>query len=82
MLYLSLLSQFIDPRHGSVLGQSLALGFVQIALSISVNAAVAMTAGSIAGFLASRPRWLAIQRWMMGTVLTGLAVRMAMEARR
>jgi threonine/homoserine/homoserine lactone efflux protein len=82
VLYLSLLPQFIDPRHGSVLGQSLALGFVQIALSISVNALVAMTAGSIAGFLARRPGWLVIQRWMMGTVLTGLAVRIAMEARR
>ena len=82
VLYLSLLPQFIDPQHGSVLGQSLALGFVQIALSISVNALVAMTTGSIAGFLARRPRWLAIQRWMMGTVLTGLAVRIAMEARR
>jgi threonine/homoserine/homoserine lactone efflux protein len=82
VLYLSLLPQFIDPQHGSVLGQSLALGFVQIALSMCVNAAVAMTAGSIAGFLAHRPTWLVIQRWVMGTVLTGLAVRMAVEARR
>ncbi|CAB3761497.1 LysE family translocator [Paraburkholderia solisilvae] len=82
VLYLSLLPQFIDPQRGSVLGQSLALGFVQIALSMSVNAAVALTAGSIAGLLARRPAWLVIQRWMMGTVLTGLAVRMAMEARR
>ncbi|MDR3101066.1 MAG: LysE family translocator [Paraburkholderia sp.] len=82
VLYLSLLPQFIDPRHGSVLGQSLALGFVQIVVSVSVNTFVATTAGSIAGFLARQPRWLAMQRWMMGTVLTGLAVRMAMEARR
>jgi threonine/homoserine/homoserine lactone efflux protein len=82
VLYLSLLPQFIDPQHGSVLGQSLSLGFVQIGVSITVNAFIAITAGSIAGFLARRPKWLAMQRWMMGTVLTGLAVRMAMEARR
>jgi threonine/homoserine/homoserine lactone efflux protein len=82
VLYLSLLPQFIDPQHGSVLGQSLSLGFVQIGVSITVNALIAITAGSIAGFLARRPKWLAMQRWMMGTVLTGLAVRMAMEARR
>lgn len=82
VLYLSLLPQFIDPQHGSVLGQSLSLGFVQIGVSITVNALIATTAGSIAGFLVRRPRWLAMQRWMMGTVLTGLAVRMAMEARR
>jgi threonine/homoserine/homoserine lactone efflux protein len=82
VLYLSLLPQFIDPAHGSVLGQSLMLGSVQIALSISINCMVAMTAGSIALFLANKPTWLLIQRWLMGTVLAGLAVRMATEARR
>jgi len=39
-------------------------------------------AGTIAGFLAGRPMWLTVQRWLMGTVLAGLAVRMATEARR
>jgi threonine/homoserine/homoserine lactone efflux protein len=82
VLYLSLLPQFIDPNHGSVLGQSLVLGAVQIALSISVNSLVAMTAGSIALFLARKPTWLLVQRWLMGTVLAGLAWRMATEARR
>ncbi|HZP78373.1 MAG TPA: LysE family translocator [Pseudolabrys sp.] len=82
MLYLSLLPQFIDPAQGSVLSQSVALGFTQIAISVSVNAMIAMAAGSIAVFLGTRPRWLLIQRWLMGTVLAGLAVRMAMESRR
>jgi threonine/homoserine/homoserine lactone efflux protein len=82
VLYLSLLPQFIDPQHGSVLAQSMMLGLVQIALSIAVNSAVAMTAGSIAVFLARKPAWLLIQRWLMGTVLAGLAVKMATEARR
>src|ERR1700741_3229414 len=82
VLYLSLLPQFVDPQHGSVLGQSLMFGVIQIVLSISVNSTVAMTAGSIAVFLARKPTWLVVQRWMMGTVLAGLAVRMATEARR
>lgn len=82
ILYLSLLPQFIDPHRGSVLGQSLVLGAIQIALSVTVNATVAMTAGSIAAFLARRPAWLAIQRWLMGTVLAGLAVRIAAEGQR
>jgi threonine/homoserine/homoserine lactone efflux protein len=82
VLYLSLLPQFIDPQHGSVLGQSLMFGVIQIVLSISVNSTVAMTAGSIAVFLARKPTWLVVQQWMMGTVLAGLAVRMATEARR
>jgi threonine/homoserine/homoserine lactone efflux protein len=82
MLYLALLPQFIDPAHDSVLSQSLALGFTQIVISVSVNAMIAMTAGSIALFLNERPTWLKLQRWLMGTVLAGLAVRMALETRR
>src|SRR3979490_1427954 len=82
MLYLALLPQFIDPVQGSVLTQSLALGFIQIATSVSVNALVALAAGSIALFLGTRPTWLLVQRWLMGTVLAGLAVRMALETKR
>ena len=82
ILYLSLLPQFIDPAQGSVLIQSLALGFTQIAVSVSINALIALAAGSIAMFLAQRPLWLLAQRWLMGTVLAGLAVRMALESRR
>ncbi len=82
MLYLALLPQFIDPAQGSVLTQSMALGFAQIAISVSVNAVIALAAGSIALFLGTRPTWLLVQRWLMGTVLAGLAVRMALETRR
>jgi len=81
-MYLSLLPQFVNPDKGSILAQSLALGSVQIAVSISVNMIIVILAGSIASFLASRPTWVVIQRWLMGTVLAGLAVRMAMSARR
>jgi len=82
MLYLALLPQFIDPAAGSVLGQSVVLGAIQIAISVSVNAMIALTAGSITGFLAQRPMWLLAQRWLMGTVLAGFALKMAFEAKR
>ena len=82
VMYVSLLPQFIQPDHGSVLTQSLALGMTQVAVSLSVNALIALMAGSIAGFLAGRPLWMVAQRWLMGTVLAGLAVRMALESRR
>jgi threonine/homoserine/homoserine lactone efflux protein len=82
VLYLSLLPQFISPEHGSVLGQSLTLGVMQIAVSMTVNGLIVLTAGTIAGFLARRPVWIAVQRWLMATVLAALAVRMATEARR
>ena len=65
-----------------MLTQSLALGFTQIAISVSVNALIALAAGSIALFLGTRPSWLLLQRWLMGTVLAGLAVKMALETKR
>jgi threonine/homoserine/homoserine lactone efflux protein len=82
MLYLALLPQFIDPVQGSVLTQSLVLGSIQIVISVSVNAMIALTAGSIAVFLGTRPSWLLVHRWLMGTVLAGLAMKMVLEARR
>lgn len=84
MLYLALLPQFISAPDDAagVLTQSLVLGFTQIGISVTVNALIAIAAGSIAGFLAGRPVWLLVQRWLMGTVLAGLALKMATEARR
>jgi threonine/homoserine/homoserine lactone efflux protein len=82
IMYLSLLPQFIQPGHGSLLGQSLALGCVQIAISLMVNGMIVIAAGSIAGFLSGRPAWIKIQRWLMGTVLAGLALKIAFEAKR
>ena len=83
VLYLSLLPQFITLDNGaSVLSQSLILGAAQIAVSLTVNAIVAMAAGSIAALLTEKPSWATVQRWLMGTVLFGFAVRMAFEARR
>jgi threonine/homoserine/homoserine lactone efflux protein len=82
VMYLSLLPQFIDPAKGSVLGQALVLGTVQITISVLVNAMIALSAASIAVFLTQRPTFALVQRWIMGTVLAGLAVRMATESRR
>jgi threonine/homoserine/homoserine lactone efflux protein len=82
MFYLALLPQFIDPNGASVLDQSLVLGTIHIAISVSVQALVTLAAGSIALFLSRRPSWMLAQRYLMGTVLAGLAVRIAFEARR
>ena len=82
MLYLALLPQFIDPTAGSVLVQSLVFGSIQIVISASVHVLIALTAGSITGFLSTRPMWLKAQRWLMGTVLAGFALKLAFEAKR
>ena len=82
VLYMSLLPQFVRPERGGVLTQGLALGSAQIAISFAVNTLIILTAGGVAAFLARKPTWQLVQRWLMGAVLGGLAVRMATEARR
>lgn len=82
VLYLSLLPQFMHPEKGGLLAQGMILGATQIAASVTVNGVMILMAGSVAGFLATRPTWAMVQRWVMGTVLGALAVRMAVEGRR
>lgn len=81
VLYLSLLPQFIEPARGHVLAQGVLLGFVQISISVTVNFSIVMAAGSVAAWFAGRPAWLKVQRWLMAGVLTGLAMRLALEKR-
>ncbi|WP_406290727.1 LysE family translocator [Embleya sp. NBC_00896] len=79
IMYLSLIPQFIDPKAGHVLLQGFVLGSIQIVISLLVNGALVMAAGTVAVFLARRPSWLRIQRYVMGTVLGGLAVKLATD---
>ncbi|KQV15971.1 LysE family translocator [Kitasatospora sp. Root107] len=79
IMYVSLLPQFVVPARGHVAAQSLVLGLTQIAIALTVNGLIAMSAGTIASFLAHRPAWLRIQRYAMGTVLAGLALNIAAD---
>jgi threonine/homoserine/homoserine lactone efflux protein len=79
VMYLSLIPQFIDVRAGHQLLQGFVLGGVQIAVSLAVNLALVLAAGTIAAFLARRPGWLRVQRYLMGTLLGALAVRLATD---
>ncbi|MCU4414389.1 LysE family translocator [Acinetobacter sp. WU_MDCI_Axc73] len=82
IMYLSLLPQFIHPQHASILFQSIQLGIIQIMVSVSINALIVFSAGTIATFLQREPVWAKLQRWFMGTVLAALAVRILLDQRR
>lgn len=82
VLYLSIFPQFLSPAHGSIFAQGLQLGLTQILVSFAGNLIILMSAARIAGRLAAHPRWLAVQRYAMGTVLAGLAARLAAEPQR
>ncbi|MQA61019.1 MAG: LysE family translocator [Actinophytocola sp.] len=79
ILYVSLLPQFVDPALGSVALQSLLLGLTQIAIALTVNAMIVLTAGSLAAVLGKRPIWLRVQRYVMGSVLAGIAIKIATD---
>lgn len=79
VLYLSIFPQFISPARGAVFLQGLQLGLLQIALSLTVNLGVVLSAAWLAMRLARYPRWLAAQRYVMGSVLAGLALRLAID---
>jgi threonine/homoserine/homoserine lactone efflux protein len=77
MFYLSLLPQFLHPERGGILLQSLQLGVLQIGISGGVNALLILGAAGISAFLSRSRGWLLAQRYLMGTVLAGLALRIA-----
>ena len=79
VLYIALLPQFIEHERGSVALQSLTLGTIQIVVALLVNGLIVLGAGSLARFLAARPMWLRVQRYVMGGVLGALAVRLAAD---
>ncbi len=82
MMYLALLPQFIHPGHGSIFLQSVMLGSEQIVIGTAMNGVILLAAGTIAPFLTSHPRFILLQRWLMGGVLIGLAARLAFEGRK
>lgn len=82
IFYLSIFPQFVSTDHGSVFWQSMTLGLIQISTSFTVNLLITLFAAQIALWFSSNPHWLRAQKWVMGTVLAGLAVRLTLEQRR
>ena len=82
IFYLSVLPQFMSPENGSLLVQSLTLGTTQVVIGSSVNLVVTLSAARIALWFTRNPNWLAVQRYVMGFILGGLAIRLLAEQRR
>ncbi len=78
VFYLSFFPQFIKPENGSILNQSFQLGALQIIISFTVNLFIVISAAKMASWFTKKPVWLRIQKWFMASILTGLAVKMAL----
>jgi threonine/homoserine/homoserine lactone efflux protein len=81
MFYLSFFPQFLHPERGQVLLQSLSLGAVQITVSLAINTVIIFFAAGLAVFLNRNISWMRVQRYVMGTVLGLLALRLLTEKR-
>ena len=79
--YFAIFPQFIDQHSGSIFVQSLVLGSVHIAVSTACNLLWVFGAGSVAGFLARRPAFDRVRRWVFGSVIGAFAVKLLAERR-
>jgi threonine/homoserine/homoserine lactone efflux protein len=79
VMYVSLLPQFVDPKRGSVMLQTLTLGLIQICVAVTGNGIFVLSAAGLARLIRDRPAWARAQRYLMGAVLAALAIRMAFE---
>src|SRR5664279_4460234 len=82
LFYLALFPQFVDPARGSVLAQSLLLAAVQITINAVSDMLFVLAAAQAARWLAQRPGWLAVQRWILGGVFAGIALKLAIDGRK
>jgi threonine/homoserine/homoserine lactone efflux protein len=82
LFFLTFLPQFADPSRGPAALQMLLLGGLFVAMGIVSDGAYAMAAGSIGGWLRSRPGLLGVQRRVTGCTLIGLGVVAAVTGSR
>jgi threonine/homoserine/homoserine lactone efflux protein len=79
VFYLSFFPQFIKPEYGNIFWQSVQLGITQMCVSFTVNFIIVLSAAQTSLWFAKNPFWVKIQKWFMASILTGLAVRMALD---
>ncbi|MFD2262972.1 LysE family translocator [Lacibacterium aquatile] len=81
LFFVALFPQFVDPSKGSIILQALLLVTTLNIVGGIVNGGIAMAAGRFGRWMAARPGWQKVQRWLMATVFAGIAVRIALSGR-
>jgi threonine/homoserine/homoserine lactone efflux protein len=82
ILYATLIPQFLNVSAGHLVVQGFILGGIQMMISLLVNSCWVLTAGTVAIFLALRPTWLRIQRYVTGGVIGAIALKLATDRAR
>lgn len=82
MFYVAFFPQFLHPERGQWIAQTFTLGALQIAISALVNALLVLFAARVARFLHRSAAWMRAQRYLMGTVLGVLALKILFTERK
>ena len=77
LFYIAVLPPFINAAAGHVLFQGATLGLVQIVICAAFDAVLVYGAAGTARFLATRPGWLAVQRYVLAVALALIAAKLA-----
>lgn len=81
LFFLAFLPQFVDPARGSAAAQTALLGTLFAAQTVLIFGAIGHYAGTLGGWLRSRP---AVGRWLdraTGLLFIGLGIRLALAER-
>ena len=74
LFFLAFLPQFVDRDAGSVAAQLVVLGLVFVVLAVVSDSLWALAAGTASEWLRGNARFLAVRRYVSGTVFVGLGV--------
>ena len=82
VFFLAFLPQFAEPGGGSVALRLLALGLTFALSTWVIFSATALFPSVLGGWLRTRPSFANTLRWLTGSVLIGLGLRLALPERR
>ena len=82
LFFLAFLPQFVDPTTGATGLQMLAFGAAFTLISLVVMGVVALCSGALGEWLRGRPSFAGALRWLTGSVLVALGLRLAVPERR
>ncbi len=82
LFFIALFPQFLDHSGAhSLIGQVLVMILVLTVIGSGVNGAIALLGGRFGAFMRARPGVQRVQKYLLGTVFAGLALRLALGGR-
>jgi threonine/homoserine/homoserine lactone efflux protein len=78
LFFLAFLPQFVDLQRGSAFLQFIILGIILAIIDMVYESILALAAGALSGWLVNNPKASVWRQRIMGVVLIGLGIRLAL----